>query len=62
MIISRGQDGNANAYLDEILAIMRPILYNTPGVDPRVMPNVVIPLDGGAEATLYSGWMTGLVS
>lgn len=41
---------------------MRPILYNTAGVDPHVMPNIVIPLDGGGEATLYSGWMTGLVS
>lgn len=52
--------GNANAYLDEVLAELRQVLYQTPGIDPKTLPDAYTEIPGG-HAALYNGWLFGLV-
>ncbi|EFX72600.1 hypothetical protein DAPPUDRAFT_308200 [Daphnia pulex] len=53
--------GNANAYLDEVLAELRQVLYQTPGVDPKTLPDAYTEISGG-HAAIYNGWLIGLSS
>ncbi|XP_057375343.1 uncharacterized protein LOC130696271 [Daphnia carinata] len=53
--------GNANAYLDLVLAELRQVLYETPGVDPKTLPDAYTEIPGG-HAALYNGWLIGLSS
>jgi hypothetical protein len=52
--------GNANAYLDEVLAELRQVLYQTPGIDPKTLPDAYTEISGG-HAAIYNGWLIGLV-
>ncbi|KZS05157.1 Uncharacterized protein APZ42_031738 [Daphnia magna] len=53
--------GNANAYLDEVLAELRQVLYQTPGIDPKTLPDAYTEISGG-HAAIYNGWLIGLSS
>ena len=39
---------------------MRQVLYETPGVDPKTLPDAYTEISGG-HAALYNGWVIGLV-
>ena len=51
-------EGNANYYLDDILAIVRTSI-RTAGLEPLLLPDAYTDIAGG-HAALYKGWLMGL--